>query len=535
MGRAALPDGTPVPGHVPYYNGPRPAGWQQQSQQQQSQPPQHTVESPEAVYSPQPRNTVPPFAQAPGPSASFESQQAAVAHQQEQRGVHHLTNAAASAAGQPPRNALTPTPVQSGPNGTQQPGMEKRGPVEFNHAISYVNKIKVCFVISSLYVLVIIARLNCEFWWQAISVDVSANRWGKQNRFQDKPEIYKQFLEILQTYQRESKPIQDVYAQVTTLFSEATDLLEDFKQFLPESAAHAKAAAKAAEDSEALNMAGLSQTPQALHNARVEKLPVVGNFPPPSTGKENKKRQRAPAVAATFTNPLNEPSNVRGSLAQTGNAAKRQKPNAQRADDADILPTLMPNLPEPMAPAASNATDQRDIAFFDKVKKFISNKQTMAEFLKLCNLFTQDLIDKSVLVHKISGFIGTNAELMEYFKTMVRYTGPDEVIENRPKPPTGRVSLSNCRGLGPSYRLLPRRVRILISIHRSCYYCERCFTIFMHGLSHSLFSYYVQSHYVAQACTTWFHSILLHDCFRDKTCNSLRFCFLGSYSRSSFW
>ena len=35
-----------------------------------------------------------------------------------------------------------------------------------------------------------------------------------QNRFSAHPDIYKQFLEILQTYQREAKPIQDVYSQV---------------------------------------------------------------------------------------------------------------------------------------------------------------------------------------------------------------------------------------------------------------------------------------------------------------------------------
>jgi paired amphipathic helix protein Sin3a len=120
----------------------------------------------------------------------------------------------------------------------------------------------------------------------------------------------------------------------------------------------------------------------------------------------------------------------------------------------------MPNMPEPMRPAPMNMGDQRDIAFFDKVKKFLSNKQTMAEFLKLCNLFTQDLIDKNVLVHKVSNFIGHNAELMEHFKTMVNYSG-DVVVENKPKAPLERVSLSNCRGLGPSYRLLPKRVRAL--------------------------------------------------------------------------
>jgi paired amphipathic helix protein Sin3a len=48
----------------------------------------------------------------------------------------------------------------------------RRPPVEFNHAINYVNKIK--------------------------------------QRFSNDPETYKQFLEILQTYQKEQRPIQDV-------------------------------------------------------------------------------------------------------------------------------------------------------------------------------------------------------------------------------------------------------------------------------------------------------------------------------------
>lgn len=48
----------------------------------------------------------------------------------------------------------------------------KRPPIEFNHAINYVNKIK--------------------------------------QRFSGDPDTYKQFLEILQTYQKEQRPIHDV-------------------------------------------------------------------------------------------------------------------------------------------------------------------------------------------------------------------------------------------------------------------------------------------------------------------------------------
>lgn len=103
---------------------------------------------------------------------------------------------------------------------------------------------------------------------------------------------------------------------------------------------------------------------------------------------------------------------------------------------------------------------QEEIAFFDRAKKFIGNKQTTNEFLKLINLFSQDLIDKNVLVHKVSNYIGGNPDLIEFFKTLVHYTEDHEVIENKPKLPSGRVSLSNCRGLGPSYRLLPKRVSL---------------------------------------------------------------------------
>ena len=38
----------------------------------------------------------------------------------------------------------------------------------------------------------------------------------------------------MQTYQKEQKPIQEVYAQVQKLFNGANDLLDEFKQFLPE-------------------------------------------------------------------------------------------------------------------------------------------------------------------------------------------------------------------------------------------------------------------------------------------------------------
>lgn len=106
-------------------------------------------------------------------------------------------------------NSLTAT------NGQQQqqhppPLANASQPVEFNHAINYVNKIK--------------------------------------SRFQGQPDVYKQFLEILHAYQKEqksmkegkqpdSKPLteNEVYAKVAKLFHGQIDLLQEFSQFLPDS------------------------------------------------------------------------------------------------------------------------------------------------------------------------------------------------------------------------------------------------------------------------------------------------------------
>jgi paired amphipathic helix protein Sin3a len=132
------------------------------------------------------------------------------------------------------------------------------------------------------------------------------------------------------------------------------------------------------------------------------------------------------------------------------------------ADGPLISPTLTPALPEPMMPTHSMTASSEEITFFDKVKKYINSKSSTNEFLKLCNLFAQDLIDQNMLVNRAFGFIGGNPDLMHWFKKFVAYDGKDQVIENKARSVNGRVSLASCRGLGPSYRLLPK----MVSYHR---------------------------------------------------------------------
>lgn len=106
-------------------------------------------------------------------------------------------------------------------------------PVEFNHAITYVNKIKVTSHSKNL------------IFFQEKSRTFTKYFNFFQNRFHSQPDKYKQFLEILHTYQKEQRNSKDgasskhlteheVYNQVAKLFENQEDLLAEFGQFLPD-------------------------------------------------------------------------------------------------------------------------------------------------------------------------------------------------------------------------------------------------------------------------------------------------------------
>lgn len=169
--RPLSPRNTTVNGNAPagdpnYYDGQ--ARWAQGLRD--LRPPQ-AAEPQDQAFSPNNRNLAAPLfgpqQGQPGPAplspeVSVRPHPDAVAsaatlvHQQEQRGVSQLQNAVSAATG---RSILSPGGEVSTPmvgqalNGAGQGvqggvGAEKRGPVEFNHAISYVNKIKVGVVSS---------------------------------------------------------------------------------------------------------------------------------------------------------------------------------------------------------------------------------------------------------------------------------------------------------------------------------------------------------------------------------------------------
>jgi hypothetical protein len=69
-----------------------------------------------------------------------------------------------------------------------------------------------------------------------------------RNRFSDRPEVYKTFLEILHRYKEGSQSVESVREEVARFFEGHEDLLEEFRHFLPDKTVRTEAARPATGD-----------------------------------------------------------------------------------------------------------------------------------------------------------------------------------------------------------------------------------------------------------------------------------------------
>ncbi|PCH34038.1 hypothetical protein WOLCODRAFT_94711 [Wolfiporia cocos MD-104 SS10] len=316
-------------------------------------------------------------------------------------------------------------------------GADTIPPGEFNHAIQFLNEIKV--------------------------------------RFDDDPETYKQFLEILHAYQKGQKELQDVYAQVQMLFKEAPDLMNEFRDFLPD---------LAGPSTQPVGLVDILPHPQGGPSAWPQ-----AEAPPPPPDKAAKpparRRKRAPEKDAT-----GQQKNA------TGRVVKRAKPNQKpepqspkfapfpappspampHAHPVMALPQHMqpghPHMLQPsvMAPGSNGVsmTPPEELLFFDRTKKALESGGTYEEFLKLLNLFAKDIIDTKTLLERAEIFL--DGELMAQFKALLGWDDKHGDVEYGPPgsirtgPPDPYAARPPDDGQGPSYRRLPEsEVRLACS------------------------------------------------------------------------
>ncbi|KAF7312114.1 Histone deacetylase complex, SIN3 component [Mycena indigotica] len=299
----------------------------------------------------------------------------------------------------PPVNVTAYPPAHSRTSEkAQQP------PGEFNHAMQYLNKIKA--------------------------------------RYADDPGTYKQFLDILQQYQKEQKHLHEsqVHVQVQHLFKDAPDLLGEFKAFLPEISA-------------GQNMVVFPQPPSL--------------WPQPDVPERSKKSTQPPAKrkkkAEKDTTPVPP---AKPAARPTKKAKHHHKPEPGSPSSLTYVghsppPTHMP------PPAMSQQQIQQQplpagtdkLLFFDRAKKTLENRQMYDDFLKLLSLFSKEVIDMKTLIARTQDAFLGDGELMDEFKELVGWD--DQTEEKGPPgsvrtgPPEALSALPMGDGEGPSYRRLP--------------------------------------------------------------------------------
>uniref|UniRef100_A0A4W6CNU9 SIN3 transcription regulator family member Aa n=1 Tax=Lates calcarifer TaxID=8187 RepID=A0A4W6CNU9_LATCA len=285
--------------------------------------------------------------------------------------------------------ALTPS-SQSNPGTPTGPPMQNNQPVEFNHAINYVNKIK--------------------------------------NRFQGQPDIYKAFLEILHTYQKEQRNAkeaggnytpalteQEVYAQVARLFKNQEDLLSEFGQFLPDANSSVLLNKTTAEKAESV---------RNDHGGTAKKLQLNNKQRPNQNGCQI-RRHPTPGT----TPPV------------------KKKPKLLNLKDSSV------------AEASKHGVGTESL-FFEKVRKALRSAEAYDNFLRCLVIFNQEVISRAELVQLVLPFLGKFPELFNWFKNFLGYREMSH-IETYPKERATEgiameIDYASCKRLGSSYRALPK-------------------------------------------------------------------------------
>lgn len=246
-----------------------------------------------------------------------------------------------------------------------------------------------------------------------IDTECAVNYLAKvKNRFQDQPEVYDKFLQILESVrkdciQEERMGVEtDVFNQINDLFQTHEDLIDDFVPFVP--------------------------------NATIPD--PFEQYPFPEDPNAELESQFQNEVSVSYSDSEDEISNY----------------------------TLV-NDPSLAAVAKCGSFDEH--FFFDKVREALHHKEVYDNFLRCLNLFNEDVVTRSELLKIATSFLGKFPDLLKEFKDMLGFNESGNNIEAIP---LKIINYENCRRdpeialdidyatggrSGASYRALPKDMK----------------------------------------------------------------------------
>ncbi|EOA33276.1 hypothetical protein CARUB_v10019668mg [Capsella rubella] len=359
-----------------------------------------------------------------------------------------------------------------------QPAPKK--PVEFEEAISFVNKIK--------------------------------------TRFQGDDRVYKSFLDILNMYRKENKSITEVYREVAILFRDHHDLLGEFTHFLPDTSATASThdpvkmpvRDRGIKSLPTMRQIDLDKKDRIItsHPDRALKTEHLDIDHERSLLKESKEEVRR----------IDKKNDYMDDRDRKEHFLNKKKLTLRDDDSAEMSNQAREGDKFSGATPSSSAYIEKghsqELAFVDRVKAKLDNADNQ-EFLRCLNLYSKEIISQPELQSLVSNLIGVYPDLMDAFRVflaqcdkndgllsgivskkslwsegkcpqptksqdietdrerekMQRYRERDREKERLEKAaasqkwakPISELDLSNCEQCTPSYRLLPKNYPIPIA------------------------------------------------------------------------
>ncbi|GMI99169.1 SIN3-like 2 [Hibiscus trionum] len=351
-----------------------------------------------------------------------------------------------------------------------------RRTVEFDEAISFVNKIK--------------------------------------RRFQHDEHVYKSFLDVLNMYRREHKDIHEVYTEVASLFEDHPDLLEEFTRFLPDSSAapttqipygrnstqRINERSSGATTSRHIQMDNQRRrdriiTSHADRDLSVDRPELNEDKALVKMRKEQRKRvEKDNRDLRIRDHDDPEHDNNRDFNSQRFPDKKRSGRKVEgfaSYDDRDTLKSMC----------------NRGFAFCEKVKERLCSSDDYQAFLKCLNIYSNGIIIRNDLQNLVTDLLGKYPDLMNEFNQFLeRCENTDGLLagvigkksltvdghvsrplEEKDREPKREIDgakekerykeymgksiqeldLSNCQSCTPSYRLLPDDYPIPVASQKS--------------------------------------------------------------------
>ncbi|KAI0341407.1 hypothetical protein BDW22DRAFT_1430067 [Trametopsis cervina] len=295
-----------------------------------------------------------------------------------------------------------------------------------------------------------------------------------KSRYKDsEPAKYAEFLKILHP-EPNTRGLneEDVLMQVTRLFKDDEEIISGFRQFLLDGS---QISARLDELADAQRYSdgslGFKKKPDTGGN-----VPTSSTRGGASSSVPQKRKRKSAAEREREREAEREREKQKEIAPKPGPSKPTKRTKQQHTSSEAPSPSLsqlhaVPHSPRrhpaqqqiPMAhPSTNHFVPQRpdDSQFFDRVKRALDNRETYNEFLKVVNLFTQDIIDTARLVRESHTYLG-DGELMAQFKEILgwderreRYAGAEDVWTR----PTGVLDRPNRNQLNMrygSYRKLP--------------------------------------------------------------------------------